>query len=68
MKDVLNAVDDRGLVRAFQDVHDAFEPEEIGAAMFGNRLEKKRQRHRPDRIPAHDRIGVDVMTLICVPV
>src|SRR5258708_32792602 len=63
MKDVLDAVDDRGPVGAFENVHDAFEPEKIGAAMLAERLKKQRQRHRPDRIVTHDRIGVDAMTL-----
>jgi hypothetical protein len=61
MKDVLDAVDDRRLLGAFQDVHDAFESQEIGAAMLGKRLEKERQRHRPDRLSAQDRIGIDVV-------
>src|SRR5258706_7445414 len=63
MKDMLDAVDDRGPVRAFENVHDAFEREKIGAAMLAERLKKQRQRHRPDRIVTHDRIGVDAMTL-----
>ena len=61
MKDVLDAMDARRLIGAFQDVHDAFESQEIGAAMLGKRLEKERQRHRPDRLLAQDRIGIDVM-------
>ena len=61
MKDVLHSVDDCRLVGALQNVDDAFESQEIAAAMLGKRLEKERQRHRPDRLSAQDRIGVDVM-------
>jgi hypothetical protein len=42
MKDVLNTVDDRRSVGAFQDVHDALESQEIGAAMLRERLKKER--------------------------
>src|SRR2546427_1090438 len=63
MKDVLDAMDDRWPVGAFENVHNAFESEKIGAAMLAERLKKQRQRHRPDRIVTHDRIGVDAMTL-----
>ena len=62
MKHVLHAVDDRRLVGAFQNVDDALESQEIAAAMLGKRLEKERQRHRPDRLLAQNRIGVDVMS------
>jgi TRAP-type transport system periplasmic protein len=34
MKHVLDAVDDRGPVSALQDVHDPFEPKEIGAGFY----------------------------------
>src|SRR5215467_2950259 len=63
MKDMLDAVDNRRAVRAFQNVHDAFESQESGSAMFGERLKKQRQRHGPDRLLAHDRVGVDSMML-----
>ena len=42
MKDVLNAVNDRRFVWAFQDVHDAFESQQIGAAMLRESLKKER--------------------------
>src|SRR5215471_11352747 len=41
MKDVLNAVDDRRLVGALQDIDDALEPQEIGTAMLRESLKKE---------------------------
>jgi len=64
MKDVLNAVNDRRLVRTFQDVHDTLESQKIGTAMLGESLKKERQRHRLDRLSAQDRIGIDVMPVM----
>ena len=50
MKDVLDAVDDGRPVGAFQNVHDAFEAQQIGAAVLGKRLEEEGQRDRADRL------------------
>ena len=66
MKDVLDTVDHRWPVRALEDVHEPFEPKEVGTAMFGNRLEKKRQRDRPYGLSAHDGVGVDIMRVVRV--
>ena len=60
MKDVLDAVDHRRPVRAFDDVDDAFEPQEIGTAMRGQRLEQQGQCHRADRRISHNGVGLDV--------
>src|SRR5262252_5494342 len=68
MKHVLDTVDDGGPVRAFQDAHDALESQEVCTAVLAKRLEKERQRHRSDRISADDRIGIDVVTLMRVPI
>jgi hypothetical protein len=38
MKDVLDAVDDRRLLGAFQDVHDAFESQKCGQQCCGTHL------------------------------
>ena len=40
MKHVLDAVNDGGPLRAFQDVHNALETEEIGATVLRDRFEK----------------------------
>ena len=40
VKDVLDAVDHRRPVGALRNVHDALEPQQIGAAMLGERFEK----------------------------
>ena len=61
MKDVLDAVDDGRLAGAFQNVHDAFEAQQIGAAMLGKRLEEEGERDGADRLLAQDRIGVDAV-------
>ena len=55
--------DDGRLIGAFQNVHEAFESQEVSAAMLAERLKKQRQRHRPDWFLTHDRVGVDAMTL-----
>ena len=60
VKDVLHAVDHGRPVRAFQNVHDAFEAEDVVAAVLGERFEKQRQRRGPDRFLAQDRIGFDL--------
>ena len=60
MKDMLDAMDHRRPIGAFKNVHDALETEDIVAAVLGERFEKERQRHSPDRLPAYDRIGLDV--------
>src|SRR6516225_6929088 len=67
MKHVLDAVNDGGPLRAFQDVHNALETEEIGATVLRDRFEKKRQRHRPQWLAAHQGIGINsMMVLVCV--
>jgi len=43
MKHVLDAVNDSGPLRAFQDVHDALETEEIGTAVLRDGFEKEGQ-------------------------
>ena len=70
MKDMLDAMDHRRPIGAFKNVHDAFETEDIGAAVLGERFEKERQRHSLDRFAAHDRVGFDVgiMAGVRVPV
>src|SRR6185295_7407760 len=70
MKDMLDAMDHRRPTGAFENVYDALKAEDIGAAVLGERFEKERQRHSPDRFPAHDRISLDVgiMASMCVAV
>ena len=58
MKDMLNAVDHRRPIGTFENVHDAFEPKDLIPAVFGERLEKQRQRNSLDRLIAHDRVGL----------
>src|SRR4051794_40561610 len=58
MKDMLDAMDHRRLW-AFENVHDALEPEDIVSAVLGERLEKQRQCHGPDRFLPKERIAVD---------
>ena len=60
MKYVLDAVQDRRPVGTFCDADDALQAQEIGAAMLRERLEKQRERHGPDRLIAHERIGRDL--------
>jgi hypothetical protein len=69
MKHVLDAVNDGGPFRAFQDVHDALETEEIGTAVLRNSFEKERQRHCPQGLKAHQGIGLNsMMVIVCVRV
>ena len=60
MKDMLDAMNHRRPIGAFKNVHNTLEAENIVAAVLGERLEKERQRHGPDRFLAHDRVGFDV--------
>src|SRR5947199_4724721 len=60
MKDVLNAVQDCWPVRALRNSYDAFQAQQIGAAMLGERFQKQHQRHRTHRLLAHERIGRDL--------
>ena len=66
MKHVLHAVDDGGPLRAFQDVHDAFETEELGTAMLCERFEKKRQRHGAQGFAAQESVGLDPIMAMMV--
>ena len=68
MKDMLDAMDHRRPIGAFKNVHNALETEDIAAAVLGERFEKERQRHGPDRFLAHDRIGLDVGIMASVRV
>ena len=60
---MLDAVDHCRLIRAFEDVHDAFQAQEIAAAMLGERFKKERQRHGPNGFVAHDRESIDIVAV-----
>jgi hypothetical protein len=60
MKDMLDAVNHRRPIGTLGNVHYALEAQEIVAAVLGEGFEKECQGDGPDRLCAHDRVGLDV--------
>ena len=66
MKDVLQAVDYGRTLRTFDDINDALQTEQVGAAVLRQGFEKERQRNGLDRRGAHDRVGFDFGIVVVV--
>ena len=65
---MLDTVDHRWPLRAFCNVNDALEPQEIGATMFGKCFEKERENDSRDGVRTHDCIGLDLGIMVHRPV
>ena len=66
VEDGLYAVDHGRPLRALGNIHDALQPQQIPAAMFGQRFKKERQRNGLDRLRAHNRICLDLRIMVFV--
>src|SRR5262245_7011003 len=63
MKDMLDAVDHRRPIGALYKIHNTLETQEISAAVLGKRFEKESQSDGPNRLPAYDCVGFDVVVM-----
>ena len=68
MKDVLDTVNHRRPIGTLDDIHNTLETKEIGTAVLGERFQEERQRRSPNRLLAHERIGLDVGIMASVSV
>src|SRR5438874_1493821 len=64
MEHVLHAMDHRRPPGTLDDVDQALQPQQLGAAMLGSDLEEEAERHRMQRLLAAQAEGVDAAVAV----